>query len=159
MITVRWSFTHTGGLELTQVMVTAYKGVQSNIQLDVPNGNLTDLSQMSLDIATLAAGFQYTFQVTAYNKLDRSTAQCDPVIHLIGMSLSVCGRQCMCFSHLGAGTHTCHFLQVSPKFLTHPLVYHMLLVVLFSPYAHQYLVECRLTFFSSLSTSHRHPMV
>ena len=89
VITVRWNFTHTGGLELTQVIVTAYMGTLANIQLDVPNGNLTDLSQMSLDIATFIAGFQYTFQVTAYNKLGSSTAQCNPVIHLIGMSLSV----------------------------------------------------------------------
>ena len=99
VITVRWSYTHTGGLELTQVIVTAYMGVLANIQLDVPNGNLTDLSQMSLDIATFTAGFQYTFQVTAYNLLSSSTAQCEPVMHLIGMSLSVYGCQCMQFSH------------------------------------------------------------
>ena len=86
---------HTGGLELTQVVVTAYMGILANIQLDVPNGNLKDLSQMSLDVATFTAGFQYTFQVTAYNQLGSHTVQCDPVMHLIGMSLSVCGCQCM----------------------------------------------------------------
>ena len=91
VITVRWNYTHTGGLELTRVIVTAYMGTLANIQLDVPNGNLTDLSQMSLDVATFTAGFRYTFSVTAYNQLGSSTAQCDPVIHLIGMSLSVCG--------------------------------------------------------------------
>ena len=155
VITVHWNYTHTGGLELTRVIVTAYKGIQSNIQLDVPDGNLTDLSQMSLNIATFTAGFQYTFQVTAYNQLGSSTAQCDPVIHLIGISMSVCIVSA-CVSPI---VNTCHFLQVSLKFLTHQLVYHILLVVLFSPYTHQHLVECRLTFFSSLSTLHRHPMV
>ena len=99
VITVRWNYTHTGGLELTQVIVTAYMGVLSNIQLDIPNGNLTDFSQMFLDIATFTAGFGYTFQVTAHNQLGSSTAQCDPVIHLIGMGLSVCGSQCICFFH------------------------------------------------------------
>ena len=89
VITVGWRYTHTGGLKLTQVVVTATKGIQSNIQLDLPNGNLTDFSQMFLDIATFTAGFAYTFQVTAYNQPGSSTAQCDPVIHLIGISMSV----------------------------------------------------------------------
>ena len=87
VITVRWSYTHTGGLELTQVIVTTLKGIQSNIQLDVPNGNLADLSQMSLDIATFTAGFEYTFSVTAYNQLGSSSVQCDPVTHRIGTCL------------------------------------------------------------------------
>ena len=150
VITVRWNYTHTGGLELTQVMVTAYMGTLANIQLDVPNGNLTDLSQMSLDIATFTAGFQYTFQVTAYNQLGSNTAQCDPVMHLIGMSLwSV---------HVVLPLLTTTiFLQVFPKFLRPPMVYQVLLVALLSLSAHLYLVECRLRFFYSLSTSHGHP--
>ena len=94
VITVHWNYTHTGGLKLTQVIVTAYMGILANIQLDVPNGNLTDLSQMSLDIATFTAGFQYTFQVTAYNQFGSSTAQCDPVMHLIGMSLWLSASAC-----------------------------------------------------------------
>ena len=107
IITIHWNYTHTGGLELTRVFVTAYMGILANIQLDVPNGNLTDLSQMSLDIATFTAGFQYTFQVTAYNQFGSSTAQCDPVMHLIGMNLSFCDCQCMGFSH-------CEHLLFSP---------------------------------------------
>ena len=71
----------------------AHRGVQTNAQIDVPNGNLTDLSKMSLAITTFAAGFQYTFQVTAYNDLGSSTVQCDPVNHQIGMSQSV-GMYC-----------------------------------------------------------------
>ena len=166
VITVRWSYTHTGGLELIRVIVTAYMGTLANIQLDVPNGNLTDLSQMSLDIATFIAGFQYTFQVTAYNKLGSSTAQCNPVMHLIGMSLSVFpggawGRSYVC---LWWSVHvvlplltTTIFLQVFPKFLRPPMVYQVLLVALLSLSAHLYLVECHLRFFYSLSTSHKHP--
>ena len=107
VITIHWNYTHTGGLELTRVFVTAYMGILANIQLDVPNGSLTDLSQMSLDIATFTAGFQYTFQVTAYNQFGSSTAQCDPVMHLIGMNLSFCDCQCMGFSH-------CEHLLFSP---------------------------------------------
>ena len=83
-ITVRWNYTHTGGLELTQVIVTATKGVLTT-ELDVPNGNLTDLNQMYLNISTFTAGFLYTFTVTAYNQLGSSTVQCNPVTHQIGM--------------------------------------------------------------------------
>ena len=81
VITVRWSYTHTGGLELTQVIVTATKG---NLATDVPNGNLTDPSQMYLNIDTFTAGFSYTFTVTAYNQLGSSTVQCNPVTHQMG---------------------------------------------------------------------------
>ena len=83
LITVRWSYTHIGGVELTQVIVTATKGILST-ELDIPNGNLTDPSQTSLNISTFTAGFQYTFSVTAYNKLGSSYVQCEPVRHQIG---------------------------------------------------------------------------
>ena len=81
VITVRWNYTHTGGLDLTQVIVTATKG---NLATDVPNGNLTDPSQTYIDIDTFTAGFSYTFSVTAYNQLGSNTTQCDPVTHQIG---------------------------------------------------------------------------
>ena len=83
VITVRWSYTHTGGLEVTQVIVTATKTILPN-ELDVPNGNLIDPSQTYLNISTFTAGFQYTFSVTAYNELGSSSAQCEPVRHQIG---------------------------------------------------------------------------
>ena len=83
VIIVRWSYTHTGGLELTQVIVTATKGNLA-AELDVPNGNLTDLYQTYLNIDTFTAGFSYTFTVTAYNQLGSSSVQCDPVTHRIG---------------------------------------------------------------------------
>jgi len=83
VITVRWNYTHTGGLDLTRVVISATRGVETT-QLDVPYGNLTDLSQTTLDVTTFTAGFQYTFTVAAYNEMGRGTAVCDPVIHLIG---------------------------------------------------------------------------
>ena len=83
VITVHWSYTHTGGLDLTQVIITATKGDLAT-ELDVPNGNLTDLSQTYLNISTFIAGFEYTFTVTAYNELGSSTVQCNPVTHQIG---------------------------------------------------------------------------
>ena len=91
VITVRWDYAHTGGLNLTRVVITATRGVETT-QLDVPYGNLTDLSQMTLDVTTFTAGFQYTFTVTAYNEMGPGTAVCDPVTHLIGrMRLCVVG--------------------------------------------------------------------
>ena len=110
VITVRWSYMHTGGLELTQVIVTAHRGVQTNIQVDVPNGNLNDPSQTYLNISTFTAGFEYTFQVTAYNKLGSSSAQCGPVIHLIGMGQAVTSLGLFCFSfHCGFLSFSCRY--------------------------------------------------
>jgi len=83
VITVHWNYAHTGGLDLTRVVITATIGVEAT-QLDVPNGNLTDLSQMTLNVTTFTAGFVYTFTVTAYNEMGPGTAVCDPVTHLIG---------------------------------------------------------------------------
>ena len=83
VITVRWSYTHTGGLGLIQVIVTATKAILST-ELEVPNGNLTDPSQTSLDISTFTAGFQYIFSVTAYNEIGSNSVQCEPVRHQIG---------------------------------------------------------------------------
>ena len=70
------------------MVITATKAVES-AQLDVPNGNLTDLSLMSLEVSTFTAGFEYTFTVTAYNEMGPGTAVCDRVIHLIGRLFSV----------------------------------------------------------------------
>ena len=91
VITIRWNYTHTGGLELTRVIVTATKG---SFTSDVSNGNLTDPSQTYLNISTFTAGFSYIFTVTAYNQLGSSSVQCDSVRHLIGMCLFV--SDCMC---------------------------------------------------------------
>ena len=88
VITVHWSYTHTGGLKLTRVIVTATKGLLQT-KLDVPNGDLTDLDQTYLNIDTFIVGFSYTFTVTAYNQLGSSTTQCNPVTHRIGMCQNV----------------------------------------------------------------------
>jgi len=98
VITVRWNYTHTGGLDLTQVVITATRGVETT-QLDVPNGNLTDLFQMNLGVATFTAGFEYTFTVIAYNELGPGTTVCDHVTHLIG-------RMCFCVSVQSGSVYT-----------------------------------------------------
>jgi len=97
VITVHWNYSHTGGLDLTRVVITATRGVEAT-QLDVPNGNLTDLSQMTLDVTTFTAGFEYTFTVTAYNEMGPGTAVCDRVTHLIGRITFFCVEDiCLCF--------------------------------------------------------------
>ena len=69
--------------------MTAYVDVLTT-EMDVPNGNLTDLSQTYLNISTFIAGFSYTFQVTAYNELGSRSVRCNPVRHQIGMCWSAC---------------------------------------------------------------------
>ena len=93
VITVSWNYTHTWGLNLTWVAILA--GVEATrTPVDVPNGNLTDLSQMTLNVTTFTAGFQYTFAVLTFNEMGFGFAVCDPVTHLIGRMcssvLSVC---------------------------------------------------------------------
>ena len=111
VITVHWSYTHTGGLDLTQVIVTATKGILTT-ELDVPNGNLTDLDQMYLNIDTFTAGFSYTFTVTAYNQLGSNSVQCNPVTHRIGTCLfQNSSEHIMCLHFLWIGICFCSLCQ------------------------------------------------
>ena len=51
---------------------------------DIPDGNLTDVDQMTLDVEGLLAGQAYVFQITATNDIGSVTVQCPPVVHLVG---------------------------------------------------------------------------
>ena len=81
-ISVRWSYIHTGGLDLTGVSAeySFVEGV-SIVTQPVP---LDGLDATSVNVSGLVAGFMYTFRITAENSNGSSTASCRPTQHLIG---------------------------------------------------------------------------
>ena len=81
IINVTWSYIHTGGLNLTEVVV---EYSESGDFQDLQNGNLTDLSQTSLEVLNFTAGQTYSFQVTASNQMGSSSVLCPAVNHSVG---------------------------------------------------------------------------
>ena len=81
VINVTWSYIHTGGFNLTEVVV---EYSESGDFQDLQNGNLTDLSQTSLEVLNFTAGRTYSFQVTASNQMGSSSVLCPAVNHSVG---------------------------------------------------------------------------
>ena len=90
VIAVTWDYTHTGGLNLTEVIVQygIYSADEIDFQ-DIPDGNLTDVDEVTLDVGGLVAGRAYVFQITATNDVGSATVQCPPVVHTVGKPLSM----------------------------------------------------------------------
>ena len=85
VITVTWGYNHTGGLNITEVIVQY--GIYSSGPIDfqdIPDGNLTDPSQLTLMVPNLIAGREYVFRVTASNDIGPASVDCLPVMHLVG---------------------------------------------------------------------------
>ena len=90
VITVTWDYTHTGGLNLTEVIVQY--GIYSDDEIEfqgIPDGNLTDVDEVTLDVEGLVAGRAYVFQITATNDVGSTTVQCPPVVHTVGKPSSM----------------------------------------------------------------------
>ena len=81
VINVTWSYIHMGGLNLTEVVV---EYSESGDFQDLQNGNLTDLSQTSLEVLNFTAGQTYSFQVTASNQMGSNSVLCPAVNHSVG---------------------------------------------------------------------------
>ena len=81
VINVTWSYIHTGGLNLTEVVV---EYSESGDFQDLQNGNQTDLSQTSLEVLNFTAGQTYSFQVTASNQMGSNSVLCPAVNHCVG---------------------------------------------------------------------------
>ena len=67
VITVTWSYIHTGGLPLTNVSVTFFSnGVETAIN-SIP---VSDTDTQSTDVPDLVTGFEYSFNITAVNSTE-----------------------------------------------------------------------------------------
>ena len=82
IITVSWSYVHTGGLPLTALSVMySYVDGQTNFTNPVP---ISDVGSLSATVSGLVVGFMYTFSVTAENRIGSSTTTCASVLYEIG---------------------------------------------------------------------------
>ena len=82
VITIRWSYVHTGGLPLTGVSVWyGFKQGSLVVGSQVPHVGLND---MMAQVTNLFAGEEYTFNITAENANGSSSAVCQPVDILLG---------------------------------------------------------------------------
>ena len=82
-ITTRWSYIHTGGLDLTNVLVfyTFEEGSHDSNSVTVMNINPTI---NSINVPRLTAGIRYTFNITAVNDIGSSYILCGPILLSIG---------------------------------------------------------------------------
>ena len=71
-VTVTWSYIHTGGLPLTNVLVSYCIG-NNNSPIPIP---LISVDTTSVTIPDLKAGFEYTFNVTTVNSEGSSSTVC-----------------------------------------------------------------------------------
>ena len=83
-MTVTWNYTHTGGLPLTNILVSYIK------QLEGLNVNLSTLvsenevDATSVEVPNLEAGFGYIFNITAVSNHSSSSIFCGPTLHVNG---------------------------------------------------------------------------
>ena len=82
IISVQWSFIHTGGLNLTDVSAE-YSFVDGAL-MDTRPVPISGLDARSVNVSGLVAGFVYTFRITAENSNGSSSVLCTPTQHLIG---------------------------------------------------------------------------
>ena len=90
VITVTWSYIHTGGLPLTNVFLTYTNSILGNSTGNFSNRSpLNTVSVSSVDstsivVPNLVTGAEYVFNVTAENSYGSSSIVCGPIPHLIG---------------------------------------------------------------------------
>ena len=88
-ITARWSYIHTGGRDLTSVLVsyTFQEGSIDSNPIPIPND---DPTITSINVPKLTAGIRYTFNITAVNDIGSSEEICDPTLLNIGKYREIC---------------------------------------------------------------------
>ena len=90
VITVTWSYIHTGGLSLTNLFLTYTHSILGN-----STGNFSNHSQLntvsvnsvdstSIVVPNLVTGAEYMFNIMAENSYGSSSVICGPTPHLIG---------------------------------------------------------------------------
>ena len=83
IITVSWTYVHTGGLNITRVMIE-YKDLSNEQFEGSKTVDETDLNDNSVPFSGFEAGSTYEFEITAYNGIGNANVACPPVLHEIG---------------------------------------------------------------------------
>lgn len=82
VISVAWSYIHTGGLPLTNVSVTytiSCSEIDSTASGPIPIP-FSDLESSTVSVTNLEFGFEYTFNITAQNSNGTSSVLCGPTL-------------------------------------------------------------------------------
>ena len=80
VITVTWSYIHTGGLPLTNVSVfyTYIDGSAISSPISIP---VSGLDTRVATVSTAESALEYTFNVTAQNSIGSSSILCGSTLH------------------------------------------------------------------------------
>ena len=92
VITVTWSYIHTGGLPLTDLSIS-YASLlnHSDILIDYLSNtvSISTVDATSITVPNLAAGAEYIFNITAENRIGLSSILCGPTFHKSGEIKSI----------------------------------------------------------------------
>ena len=85
-MTVTWNYTHTGGLPLTNILVSYVKQLEGlNININQSTFvTVNEVDATSVKVPNLEAGFGYIFNITAVNNYSSSSIFCGPTFHANG---------------------------------------------------------------------------
>ena len=87
-VNVTWDYSHTGGLNLTQVAIDYYrKEAESTFQTVPKDPNSDLLEKKSFEILNLTAGYTYIFRIHATNNNGSTSIECPSVLHTVGMKI------------------------------------------------------------------------
>ena len=109
IITVSWSYTHTGGLHLTNVSVI-YRFEEGPAMSSPTPVDVVSAEVMRVMVTNLVAGRLYTFTITSENSNGSTSIDCGPIHHNTGkyrivfymgkhtwvVNLHACGRHRTC---------------------------------------------------------------
>ena len=82
-ITARWSYIHTGGQDLTNVLVS-YTFEEGAIESSPISVMITNPTITAINVPRLIAGTRYTLNITAVNNIGYSYVLCGPILLNIG---------------------------------------------------------------------------
>ena len=82
VITVQWSFVHTGGLNLTGL--SAVYSYTDGTLTGTGTVTVASLDTFTVNVNGLVSRFVYTFSITAENSNGSATVVCRPTFHRIG---------------------------------------------------------------------------
>ena len=86
-VNITWDYSHTGGLNLTQLAIDyRQKEAESTFQT-APKDNIiiSELEKKSFEILNITAGYTYTFRISATNNDGSTSMECPSVLHTVGM--------------------------------------------------------------------------